>query len=82
MSLPAVLLIGTGGSILVNSANPSLSDHHGPAAAAALSEGNAVAAGVGLAAPLAVGAGVGTRLGLATRGAGRRPARGASSGGC
>jgi MFS family permease len=59
MSLPSVLLVGTGGSILVNSANPSLSDHHGPAAAAALSEGNAVAAGVGLVAPLTVGAGVG-----------------------
>lgn len=58
-SLPAVLLIGTGGSLLMNSTNPSLADHHGPAAAAALSEGNAVAAGVGLVAPLAVGAGVG-----------------------
>lgn len=59
LSLPSVLLVGTGGSILVNTANPSLSEHHGAAAAAALSEGNAVAAGVGLIAPLAVGAGVG-----------------------
>jgi predicted MFS family arabinose efflux permease len=59
LSLPSVLLVGTGGSILVNTANPSLSEHHGPAAAAALSEGNAVAAGVGLVAPLVVGAGVG-----------------------
>ena len=59
LSLPAVVLVGTGGSILVNCANPSLTDHHGPAAAAALSEGNAVAAGVGLVAPLAVGAAVG-----------------------
>jgi predicted MFS family arabinose efflux permease len=59
MSLPAVLLIGTGGSILINGANASLSDHHGVASAAALSEGNAVAAGVGLIAPLGVGIGVG-----------------------
>jgi predicted MFS family arabinose efflux permease len=59
LSLPSVLLVGTGGSILVNSVNASLSDHHGPAAAAALSEANAMAAGVGLVAPLAVGAGVG-----------------------
>jgi fucose permease len=53
-----VLVIGTGGSILVNGANPSLSEHHGEARAAALSEGNAVAATLGLVAPLAVGAGV------------------------
>ena len=57
-SLPAVLVVGTGGSLLVNSSNPTLSDHHGPAAAAALSEGNAVAAVVGLLAPMAVWAGV------------------------
>jgi MFS family permease len=59
LSLPSVLLVGTGGALLVNCANPILSDHHGPASAAAMSEGNAVAAGVGLVAPLAVGAGVG-----------------------
>jgi MFS family permease len=63
LSLPSVLLVGTGGSLLVNNANASLSDHHGPAAAAALSEGNALAAGVGLVAPLAVGAGVGVSWG-------------------
>jgi MFS family permease len=58
VSLPCMLVIGTGGSMLVNGANPSLSEHHGGARAAALSEGNAVAAGIGLLAPLAVGAGV------------------------
>lgn len=63
MTVPAVLLVGIGGSTLVNSASPTLSDHHGPAAAAALAEGNAVAAGVGLLAPLAVSAGLALGLG-------------------
>ncbi len=58
VSLPAVLLIGIGGSTIVNTVNATLSDHHGRGRAAALSEANAVAAGVGLVAPLAVGAGV------------------------
>jgi MFS family permease len=62
MTLTAVLIAGIGGSTMINATNPSLSDHHGNAAAAALSEGNAVAAGVGLLAPLAVGAGVAAGL--------------------
>ncbi len=67
LTLPAVLLIGIGGAVLVNAANPTLTEHHGSASASALSEGNAVAAGVGLLAPLAVGAAV-------ALGAGWRPA--------
>jgi fucose permease len=58
VSLPAVLVLGTGGSIMVNSANPALSEHHRSTGPAVLSEANAVAAGIGLIAPLAVGGGV------------------------
>lgn len=58
-SMAAAVVAGTGGSTLLNTAMPALSDHHGSAGAAALSEGNAVAAGVGLLAPLAVGGAVG-----------------------
>lgn len=65
VTLPAALVAGTGGSIMLNASNPGLSDHHGETAATALSEGNALAAGVGLLAPLAVGLGVG--LGLTWR---------------
>ncbi len=65
VTLPAILVAGTGGSILLNAANPSLSDHHGPAAATAISEGNALGSGVGIVAPLVVGAGV--ALGLTWR---------------
>ncbi len=64
-TLPAVMLVGVGGPMLLNSVNPALSDHHGPAGAAALSEGNAVAAGVGVVSPAAVGACV--ALGLTWR---------------
>jgi len=55
VSLVAVLLVGIGGSSMVNSVSPALTDHHGAAAAGVLSEGNAVAASVGLVAPLCVG---------------------------
>jgi MFS family permease len=65
LTLPAVLVAGTGGSMMLNAANPGMSEHHGDAAAAALSEGNAVAAGVGILAPAAVGASV--ALGLTWR---------------
>ena len=61
-TLVAALVAGTGGSLLINTAMPTLSDHHGGASAAALAEGNAVAAGTGLVAPLVVGAGIAAGL--------------------
>jgi MFS family permease len=57
-SLPAVLITGTGGALMINTVNPALTDHHGQQSAAALSEGNAVAVSCGLVAPLVAGAGV------------------------
>lgn len=63
VTLTGVLLMGVGGSTMLNVVNPTLSDHHGVTGAAALAEGNAVAALVGLVAPLAVGAGVAVGLG-------------------
>ncbi len=65
LSLPAALVVGTGGSVVLNATNPGLSDHHGEATASVLSEGNAVASGIGILAPLAVGAAV--ALGLTWR---------------
>jgi predicted MFS family arabinose efflux permease len=61
-TLPGALIAGTGGSLLINTAMPTLSDHHGTESAAALAEGNAVAAGTGLVAPLVVGAGIAAGL--------------------
>lgn len=55
VSLPAALVCGLGGSALVNTVNPALAEHHGPAGAAALAEGNAVAAATGVLSPIAVG---------------------------
>jgi predicted MFS family arabinose efflux permease len=66
-TLTGALIAGIGGSILLNSVNPVLSDHHGLAGPAAISEANAIAAGCGIVAPLAVGAGV--SLGLTWRAA-------------
>lgn len=63
VTLAAVLVMGTGGSLTINTVNALLAQHHGMAAAAALSEANAVAAGVGLLAPLAIGACIGAGLG-------------------
>ena len=54
-TVPAMILVGIGGTLMVNSANPMLSVHHGRAGAAALTEANGVGAGIGLLAPLAVG---------------------------
>ncbi len=68
VTLPAVLLVGLFGSLLLNNSNAVVMDHqrgHGPAA---LSEGNAVATAVGILAPLVIGAslfvGLGWRPGL------------------
>jgi MFS family permease len=64
-TLAVALLLGIGGSTILNVLNPALLDQQGPAGPAALSEGNAVASAVGLFAPLAVGGGV--ALGLTWR---------------
>jgi MFS family permease len=61
-TLLGTLVGGTGGSLLINTAMPTLTDHHGDASAAALAEGNAVAAGTGLVAPLVAGAGIAAGL--------------------
>jgi predicted MFS family arabinose efflux permease len=54
LTIAATVLTGTGGSVLLQAAAPSLMDHHRRFGPAVLSEGNAVAAAVGLVAPLAV----------------------------
>jgi predicted MFS family arabinose efflux permease len=59
LSIPATLLTGTGGAMVLNVAAAAIADHHGATGPAAFSEGNAAAAGVGLLAPLAVGASTG-----------------------
>jgi fucose permease len=64
-SLVAVMITGTGGALMVNTANPTLADHHLEHGAAALSEANAVASVCGLIAPLVVGGGV--AIGLSWR---------------
>ncbi|GAA0934993.1 MFS transporter [Virgisporangium aurantiacum] len=68
-TMAAVFVAATAGSILVNGVVATLSGHHGPAGAAAISEANAVAAGVGTVSPLIIGgavaAGFGWRPGLA-----------------
>lgn len=55
LSLPAALLCGIGGSVMINTINPGLTQHHGSAGAAVMSEGSAVAAATGLVAPLLIG---------------------------
>jgi predicted MFS family arabinose efflux permease len=63
VTLAGTLVAGIGGSLLINSAVATLSDHHdGAESAAALAEGNAIAAGTGLVAPLVVGAGIAAGL--------------------
>jgi predicted MFS family arabinose efflux permease len=56
VTLPAMLLIGFGGSLAVNVSTTVLQEHNGAFGPALLSTGNAAAAGVGLVTPLAVGA--------------------------
>ena len=62
ITLVALLIAGTGGSLLVNTAMTTMSDHHHEHGAAALAEANAFAASCGLIAPLLVGAGIATGL--------------------
>jgi predicted MFS family arabinose efflux permease len=65
-TLAGTLVAGVGGSLLINTAVATLSDHHdGAESAAALAEGNAIAAAAGIVAPLAVGGGI--ALGLTWR---------------
>jgi predicted MFS family arabinose efflux permease len=62
-TLAGTLVAGVGGSLLINTAVATLSDHHdGAESAAALAEGNAIAAAAGIVAPLAVGAGIAAGL--------------------
>jgi fucose permease len=58
VSLPGVVVIGIGGTLLISAAQPALSLHHGEASAAAVVEANGVGSLFGLFAPLAVGASV------------------------
>jgi fucose permease len=57
-TLASVAVMSIGGSILLAGIISGISDHHGPAAPAALSEANAAACGFGAVAPIAVGAAV------------------------
>lgn len=72
MTLPATLVIGMGGSLMISAAQPALAVHHHEASSAALTEANGVGALVGLLAPLALGLAVGLGLGW-------RPAVGATA---
>jgi len=67
-TLLAAVAIGGAGNAIVNITAATLSDHHGPAAPAAISEANGIGAGVGMLAPLVLGAATllpgGWRLGL------------------
>ena len=56
VTLPAMLVIGVGGSLAINVSTTVLQEHNGAMGPALLSTGNAAAAGVGLITPLAVGA--------------------------
>lgn len=67
-TVPSVILIGFGGSTLINNGVAFLEAHHGEAHAAAISESTGVSGIANLVAPLgmgvAVGAGFGWRLGM------------------
>lgn len=56
MTLPAMVLLGLGGGVAVNTTTTVLQAHNGVYGPAILTAGNAAAAGVGLITPLAVGA--------------------------
>jgi MFS family permease len=68
-TIASVLVAGTAGTFLINTATAALAERHGAAGTAAISEANAAAAGVGTISPLIVGVsmtlGFGWRPGLA-----------------
>ncbi len=63
MTLAGAFVGAFGGSFVVLSSAPVLSDHHGASGPSAISEANAVAAGVGTVAPLVIGGAVALGLG-------------------
>ena len=63
ITLPATLVIGLGGTLIISAAQPALAMHHHEASSAAVTEANGVGALVGLVAPLALGASVDLGLG-------------------
>jgi predicted MFS family arabinose efflux permease len=65
-TIAACVVVGTGGSLGLNTTSAVLSVHHDEAGPAAISEANGVGAGVGVLAPVALGASIG--LGLTWRG--------------
>jgi MFS family permease len=65
-TIAACAVVGTGGSLGLNTTSAVLSVHHDEAGPAAISEANGVGAGIGVLAPLALGASIG--LGLTWRG--------------
>ena len=58
VTLPASLVAGIGGNLMLAAAQPALSVHHGGAGPAAVTEANAMGAAVGVFAPLALGGSV------------------------
>lgn len=62
-TLASMFVLAVGGNIAVSSSQVGISDHHGPAAPAAITEANGVGSGIGLFAPLAVGLAVGVGWG-------------------
>jgi predicted MFS family arabinose efflux permease len=65
-TIAACAVVGTGGSLGLNTTSAVLSVHHDEAGPAAISEANGVGAGVGVLAPIALGASIG--VGLTWRG--------------
>ncbi|HET8614655.1 MAG TPA: MFS transporter [Actinomycetales bacterium] len=65
-TIAACAVVGTGGSLALNTTSAVLSVHHHEAGPAAISEANGVGAGVGVLAPVALGASI--AVGLTWRG--------------
>jgi predicted MFS family arabinose efflux permease len=63
VTLAGAFVAAFGGSFVVVSSAPVLSDHHGASGPSAISEANAVAAGVGTVAPLVIGGAVAVGIG-------------------
>lgn len=63
LTLTGALILGIGGSFIVNGSSAILADHQGAAGPAAISQANALSAGLGLTAPLIIGASVAAGFG-------------------